>query len=81
MSAALAPLIKVRAACTSGEAERLRVEAGVRRAEMARRCGVNSSTILRWEEGSRTPRGGAAARYWAALEEIRRAQAEMGSVG
>ncbi|WP_416983504.1 helix-turn-helix domain-containing protein [Streptomyces sp. T028] len=64
-------LADVRSALTSGEAERLRVAAQLSIGEVAQACGVDQSTVWRWERGTRKPRGEAALAYGALLEELR----------
>lgn len=50
-------LARVRAAVSSGEARRLREAARLSIGEVASACGVDQSTIWRWERGTRSPRG------------------------
>lgn len=49
-------LASVRAAVSSGEARRLREAARLSIGEVASACGVDQSTIWRWERGTRSPR-------------------------
>lgn len=65
-------LADVRSALTSGEAERLRVAAQLSIGEVAQACGVDQSTIWRWERGVRKPRGQAALTYGELLESLRK---------
>ncbi|MFG3492970.1 helix-turn-helix domain-containing protein [Streptomyces sp. NPDC047972] len=65
-------LAEVRAAVSSGEAERLRVEAQLSIGEVARACGVDQSTVWRWEKGARRPRGHGAIAYGDLLETLRK---------
>ncbi len=55
-----------------GTARLIRVEAGLSLSELAQAVGVDRGTIWRWESGRRRPRGPAAERYLAALEELSR---------
>lgn len=64
-------LADVRSALSSGEAERLRVAAQLSIGEVARSCGVDQSTIWRWERGVRKPRGKAALVYGELIEALR----------
>lgn len=64
-------LVDVRSALASGEAERLRVAAQLSIGEVAQACGVDQSTVWRWERGVRRPRGDAALAYGALLESLR----------
>ncbi|MFG3110566.1 helix-turn-helix domain-containing protein [Streptomyces tendae] len=64
-------LAEVRAATASGEATRLRVEAQLSIGEVARACGVDQSTVWRWENGERRPRGNAALLYGQLIETLR----------
>jgi len=64
-------LADVRSALTSGEAERLRVAAQLSIGEVARACGVDQSTVWRWERGVRKPRGQAALIYGELIESLR----------
>lgn len=65
-------LADVRAAVTSGEAERLRTAAQLSIGEVARACGVDQSTVWRWERGTRKPRGEAALAYGELIESLRK---------
>jgi DNA-binding transcriptional regulator YiaG len=65
-------LADVRSALTSGEAERLRVAAQLSIGEVARACGVDQSTVWRWERGVRKPRGDAALAYGELIESLRK---------
>jgi DNA-binding transcriptional regulator YiaG len=64
-------LAEVRAAVTSGEAERLRTAAQLSIGEVARACGVDQSTVWRWERGTRRPRGEAALLYGQLIDSLR----------
>jgi transcriptional regulator with XRE-family HTH domain len=56
----------------NGAGRALRLAAGLTQAEIAAAVGVSAACISRWESGSRTPRGGAAARYGRLLDRLRR---------
>ncbi|MGW1892111.1 helix-turn-helix domain-containing protein [Streptomyces sp. NPDC002004] len=64
-------LADVRLAVTSGEAERLRVAAQLSIGEVARACGVDQSTVWRWERGVRKPRGEGAIAYGELIKALR----------
>jgi DNA-binding transcriptional regulator YiaG len=64
-------LVRVRAAASSGEARRLREAAQLSISEVASVCGVDQSTVWRWERGTRSPRGLAALRYGDLIETLR----------
>lgn len=64
-------LARVRAAVSSGEARRLREAARLSIGEVARECGVDQSTIWRWERGFRSPRGDKALKYGELIESLR----------
>lgn len=66
----LVQVSRARQLSRSGAARSIRIAAGLSMSEVARAVGVEPSTILRWEAGERTPRGEAAARYAALLEEL-----------
>ncbi|MFJ2631096.1 helix-turn-helix domain-containing protein [Streptomyces sp. NPDC087422] len=61
----------VRAAVSSGEARRLRESARLSISEVASACGVDQSTVWRWERGTRSPRGDKALRYGELIESLR----------
>ena len=65
-------LIRVRRLAATGAARALRLDAGLSLSEMAEAAQVHKTTICRWETGSRRPRGEAARRYLATLEELER---------
>jgi DNA-binding transcriptional regulator YiaG len=65
-------LAQVRAAVSSGEARRLREEAQLSIGEVARACGVDQSTVWRWERGTRQPRGRPALALADLLEDLRK---------
>ena len=68
----LVELSKVRSLAKSGTARAIRRSAGVSAGEVAEAVGVSSSTVLRWEDGERAPRGEAALRYGAILQGLLR---------
>jgi transcriptional regulator with XRE-family HTH domain len=61
-------LTVVRRLAASGEARRRREAAGISLAELAEHCGVDASSVWRWERGVRRPRGDAALRYGRLLD-------------
>lgn len=63
-------LTEVRQMTGSGEARRIRLEAGLSLKELGAGCGSDQSTVFRWESGDRRPRGVAALRYLELLEAI-----------
>lgn len=63
-------LVQLRAAISTGETRRLRVEARLSISEMAAACGVDQSTLWRWEQGKRLPRGEHAVRYADVLDSL-----------
>lgn len=73
-----APILRlagVRAAASSGEARRLREIAQLSIGEVAKACGVDQSTVWRWERGTRKPRGEAALAYGELIESLRKTAA------
>lgn len=71
-TAQLLRLADVRAALSNGEARRLREAADLSISEIAHACGVDQSTVWRWERGMRKPRGEAALRYGQLIEDLRK---------
>lgn len=69
MSTALS-LARIRRLLADGTARRIREQAGLSRAEIARDLGVDESAIYRWEAGRRVPRAAVAARYADLLAEL-----------
>lgn len=63
-------LTQVRQMIGSGEARRIRLEAGLSLKELGAGCGSDQSTVSRWESGDRRPRGVPALRYLELLEQI-----------
>lgn len=66
----LALLARARRLLKDGTALRLRVDAGIARAELARAAGVSVPALSRWEHGTQVPRGEPALRYARALAEL-----------
>ena len=64
-------LAEVRGAVVNGEAVRLRVAARLSIGEVALACGVDHSTVWRWEHQKRLPRGEGALRYADLIESLR----------
>lgn len=62
----------MRAALLNGQAERLRRDAGLSRAEVGAAVGVSREAVQKWELGDRTPRGDAALRYARLLARLAR---------
>lgn len=71
-------LIRVREALSSGTAREQRIAARLSLAEVGALCGVDQSTVWRWETGKRTPRGPVALRYARVLETLRQEKAVTG---
>jgi DNA-binding transcriptional regulator YiaG len=65
-------LTRVRRLAATGAARALREDAGLSLAELARAAEVHKTTVFRWEQGLRRPRGEAAVRYLAVLEDLSR---------
>ena len=70
--AQLLRLADVRAALSSGEAQRLREAAQLSIGEVARACGVDQSTVWRWERGIRKPRADVADAYGQLIDSLRK---------
>lgn len=64
-------IVELRTAVSTGEARRLRVAAQLSIGEVARSCGVDQSTVWRWEKGVRRPRGSGALEYAELIAELR----------
>lgn len=64
--------VQIRWLSASGGARAIRERAGLSLAELAAEIGVDRSTLWRWETRRRRPRGEAALRYLALLEELSR---------
>lgn len=54
-------------------AKAIRIDAAVSQAELAAELGVHRMTVLRWEDGSRRPRGQLLMAYVALLDQLREA--------
>jgi hypothetical protein len=63
-------LANVRALCASGVARRIRTASGLSLPEVSRATGAAVSTIWRWENAERTPRGDPAIRYGELLDRL-----------
>jgi len=63
-------LVRIRRLASTGAARAIRQDAGLSLGEMAQDVGVHRSTLFRWEAGLRRPRGPAAERYLALLEDL-----------
>jgi len=68
----LVMVTRARALSSSGMARSIRIAAGASLPECARVCGVSISTVWRWEQAERRPRGEPAIRYARLLEELAR---------
>lgn len=66
----LTQLRRVRDQAQSGEARRLREDAGLSLTEVAKAIGVTASAVSQWESGRRRPRGIAALKYAAVLASL-----------
>lgn len=71
MSDRVEVLQEVRQWARSGEARRVRLAALLSQADIAHAVGVDASTVARWENGNRLPRGDAAERYHSVLRLVR----------
>jgi DNA-binding transcriptional regulator YiaG len=56
-------LAEIRHAAMKGETRLARERARLSRAEVAAACGVDQSTVARWESGARSPRGTSGLKY------------------
>lgn len=63
-------LTRVRRLASSGAARAIRIGAGASIREVAAVVGVSPATVLRWERGSRAPRGEKGVAYGRALDEL-----------
>ncbi len=66
-------LARARQLAASGEARTIRKDSKMSLADIAKACGVDTSTVGRWETGIRSPRGQAGARYASVLDLLARA--------
>lgn len=71
-AAQLLVLVRLRAVASSGEARRIREAARLSISELANACGVDQSTIWRWEHGHRSPRGERGLAYGQLIETLRK---------
>ncbi|MEU7978320.1 helix-turn-helix transcriptional regulator [Micromonospora sp. NPDC049081] len=67
-------LVEAHKKARSGDAKRIRQQAGLTMSQVAAVVGVGESTVSRWEGGSRKPRGEHALKWAALLNELERAQ-------
>ncbi|MCU1591669.1 MAG: hypothetical protein JWP11_2925 [Frankiales bacterium] len=67
-------LVRVRRLAKSGEAQALRLAAGLSLREVADAVGISHSNLWRWEAGKRAPRGPAAVAWARLLDELATAQ-------
>ncbi len=61
---------RVRSLTRSGAARTVRIAAGLTLGELAEAVGVSPTTIWRWEQGQRSPRGEPAIKYGELLEAL-----------
>jgi DNA-binding XRE family transcriptional regulator len=61
---------RVRRLAKSGEAQSIRVGAGLSLAELGSSVGVGATTIYRWESGRRSPHGELALSYASVLDAL-----------
>ena len=66
----LEAMLTIRRLQDSGQARRIREQAGVSVALLARSIGVQEATVWRWETGRSRPREDAALRWLEALERM-----------
>lgn len=67
----LSLLAQVRELTANGEAKAIRLRNAISLTEFATEIEVGATTLWRWEEGQRKPRGEAALRYLRVLLELR----------
>jgi transcriptional regulator with XRE-family HTH domain len=67
-------LARVRRLAKSGDAQALRLAAGLSLREVAEGVGISHSNLWRWEAGQRAPRGAAAIAWAALLDDLAAAQ-------
>ena len=67
-------LATVKAMAADGSARRVRIAARLSLRDVALAVGVNTSTVGKWETGTRVPRGDAAWRYADLITRLQRAQ-------
>jgi DNA-binding transcriptional regulator YiaG len=66
----LEKVLTIRRLQDSGQARRIREQAGVSVALLARAVGVQEATVWRWETGRSRPQEGAALRWLEALQRM-----------
>lgn len=77
MKSPTSELAWVRGACKSGEARRIRTEAGVTLAEVAAEAGVSEGLVSKWERQERSPRTDVALVYAGILRRLARRIAQQ----
>jgi len=70
LSEDLTDAIQGREWARSGRGARIRRNAGVTQAQLARELGVDTATVSRWERNERAPRDAQAVRYARALKAL-----------
>ena len=70
MSTGALSVVRVRRLLADGTARRVRENAGLSRADVARELEVNESTVGRWEDRKRVPRARVAVRYAELLDQL-----------
>ena len=65
-------IVDARRRAQDGSARRIRQQAGLTLAEVAKALGVDESSVSRWEGGSRQPRADVAVRWAQLLAELER---------
>lgn len=63
-------LARGRTLAATGQARRIRRDARLSLSDVGAACGVDQSTVHRWETAQRNPRGPAALRYVALLDAL-----------
>ena len=76
MSALVEEVRQARRLPPRGVAKAIRVSAGISQERMAEELAVHRSTVLRWEQGQRRPRGRLLGAYSELLESLRAAVGE-----
>lgn len=64
-------LARMRSATATGAARTQRLAARLSLSEVAEHCGVDQSTVWRWENGRRVPKGTPALKYARLLESLK----------
>ena len=65
-----ATISRVRGLIASGQARRIRLNSHLELSEVARDLDVSPTTVWRWENGQRSPRGSVALRYARLLKRL-----------